>query len=263
MLFLSKILGPAVSPVVIICALVAITILTIRRRPRFARGAAIAALCLLLLASNQRFSSLLTSYLETRHLPAGPLPDAQAIVVLSSDVRPAVPPQPAISLDGASANRLLYAAQLYRERDAPLVIVSGGELPWFKHIAPMSQGMADVIERMGVPRSAIIQEGASANTYENAVDVAAIVKARHIDRVLLVTSAMHMPRALALFKHQGIEAIPAPCDFTSFAPEAGASTMSWQAAAISLVPNADSLGATTMAVKEFLGIAVYHAAGLL
>lgn len=258
-IFLSKLLAPALSPIVIVCELLLITILCVRLRPRVARAAAIAAALVLLITSSHWFSVLLTGYLESRNLPDGPLPGAQAIVVLSSGAQPAIPPQPAIVLDDATANRLLYAAQLYREGKAPAVIISGGRVPWLKNIAPMSESMAAVIELLGVPKSAIIQEPNSANTYENAVDVGAILRARHIGRILLVTSAMHLPRAMALFKRQGIDAIAAPCDFLSVGPSAGG----WQNTVINLIPDPDSLRVTSMALKEFLGFAVYRAAGRL
>ncbi|HEV3109403.1 MAG TPA: YdcF family protein [Candidatus Binataceae bacterium] len=257
--FLSKLLAPALSPIVIICGLLAIAIVAGRRRPRVARCAAIAAALVLLLSSNRWIAMLVTGYLELRNVPNGPLPGAQAIVVLSSGVEPAIPPQPAILLDGATANRLLYAAQLYHEGKAPVVIVSGGRTPWLKNIAPMSESMAEVMELLGVPKSAIIQEPDSANTYENAVDVKAILQARHIGRILLVTSAMHMPRALALFKHQGVDAIAAPCEFLSVSPGAGG----WRGVIIGLIPDSDSLHLTSSALRELLGFAVYRAAGRL
>lgn len=257
--FLSKLLAPALSPIVIVGGLLLITILAVRRKPRLARAAAIGAALVLLVSSSQWFSFFLAGHLESRILPDGPLPAAQAIVVLSSGVQPAIPPQPAIVMDDATANRLLYAAQLYRQGKAPIVIISGGRVAWLKNVVPMSQSMAEVIELLGVPNSAIIQESDSANTYENAVDVGAILKARHIGRILLVTSAMHMPRALALFKHQGIDTIAAPCEFLSALPSAGG----WRARLISLIPDADSLRVTSMAVREFLGFAVYRAAGRL
>ena len=120
-----------------------------------------------------------------------------------------------------------------------------------------------MIELLGVPKPTIIKETDSANTYENAVDVAKILKARHIARILLVTSAMHMPRALALFKHQGIEAIAAPCDFKSLSSGAARYGGGWQGVMLGLLPDADSLHLTTMVWKEYLGIAIYQAAGLL
>ena len=258
--FLSKLLAPELSPIVIVCELMLIAIVAIRRLPRLARASAIAALLLLLVASNGSFSSFVAGRLEACSVPSAPLPRAQAIVVLASDVEPATPPQPTLLLDSETANRLLFAVQLYRTRMAPIVILSGGRVPWSKDQPPISQGMAEVVNLMGVPQTAIIQEPDSANTYENAVDVKAILQARHLAHVLLVTSAMHMPRALALFKHLGIDATPAPCDFVGLTrPPA----RNWRAAALDLIPDATNLLMTSMALKEYLGIAVYHAAGLL
>jgi len=222
-----------------------------------------AALLLLVLAGNRWFGRMLAGHLEEHWLTGAPVPNAQAIVVLSSEVKPPVSPQPAITLDDATANRLLYGAQLYRAGKAPIVILSGGQMPWARHWPPMSQGMADVIELLGVPKSAIIKETDSANTYENAVDVAKILKARHIGPILLVTSAIHMPRALALFKHQGVNAIAAPCDFKSLSGSEARGSGGWQGRAIKVLPDSDSLDLTSKIWKEYLGIAVYHAARLL
>ncbi|MGO9057082.1 MAG: YdcF family protein [Candidatus Binataceae bacterium] len=261
--FVSKILGPLSSPVVVVCALLALVILSQRRRPRLARAAAVASLLIMFVASNAWFAFLLTDYLESRNVPRGPLPTADAIVVLSSNAQPALPPQPTIWVDEATVNRLLYGVKLYREGKASIVILSGGQLPWLNSLPPMSQTMAEFVELMGVPKSAVIQELASGNTYENALDVKAILQACDIHKILLVTSALHMPRALALFKHQGIDTIAAPCDF--FATEAGriALTSDWRAILIGLIPEASNLTETTQASKELLGLAVYHVMGLL
>jgi uncharacterized SAM-binding protein YcdF (DUF218 family) len=259
-LFVSKIVALAFSPLVIVCALLAVVVFY-ARRPRLTRGLAAATLVFIVVMSDSWFSAFLVRTLESRNIPSGPLPHADAIVVLSSTAGPALPPQPVAWLDGATANRLIYAVELYREGHAPVVILSGGQLPWMKGLEPISESMARIIKTMGVPQSALIQESESGNTYENAVDVEAILRARKLHRILLVTSAMHMPRALSLFRHQGIDAIAAPCDFLSF--KSSDQDASWQAIAISLMPDADNLTTTTMALKELLGIAFYRVAGLL
>jgi uncharacterized SAM-binding protein YcdF (DUF218 family) len=261
--FFSKLLGPAASPLVIACGLLVIVIFCVRRRPRLATAAACAALIVLLLASNWWVSMSMVDYLENRVIPDKPLPQAQAIVVLSSAAEPATPPQPTASIDGATANRLLEGVKLYREGKAPVVILSGGQLPWLKDLPPMSEGMAGIIESMGVPASAIIQEPDSGNTYQNALGVKAILAARNIQRILLVTSAMHMPRALALFRHQGIDATAAPCDFLSTPAGWRSHTADWQAVILALIPDPDALATTNMAIREFLGAAVYRARGLM
>lgn len=259
--FLSKLLAPALSPVVIVCGLMVAAILLWSRRPRIARFGVIAALVLLILASNRWISQQLARYLETRIIPVRPLPQAGAIVVLSSDLEPAQAGETSSLMDGPSANRLLYGAELYREGKAPTIIVSGGRQPWFKSVEPMSQEMAEVLEVMGVPKSAILQENQSANTYENALDVKAVMAAHGIGRILLVTSAMHMPRALGLFKRQGIDAIAAPCDFIYLTGKIRPASV--ESVVLDLIPSADNLATSSGALRELLGAAVYHAAGKL
>ena len=157
-LFFSKLLTSVVSPVMIICELLVIALAFQHRKPRLARVLAFLALLFLTLAGNGWFGGILAGQLEQHGLPRDRVPNAQAIVVLASSVKPAVPPQPAITLDEATANRLLYGAELYRAGKAPIVILSGGQMPWARDRPPLSQGMAEVIELLGVPKPAITKE---------------------------------------------------------------------------------------------------------
>ena len=67
---------------------------------------------------------------------------------------------------------------------------------------------------MGVPAEAIWLQTESRNTYEDAVYSARLLKDKGVRRILLVTSAWHMPRSLGLFQAQGLEVVPLPVDFT-------------------------------------------------
>ena len=129
-LFFSKLLTSVVSPVMIISELLVIALMFQHRKPRLARVMEIAALLLLTVAGNGCFGAILAGRLEQQGLTGNPVPNAQAIVVLSSSVKPAVPPQPTLTIDEATANRLLYGAELYRAGKAPIVILSGGQMPW-------------------------------------------------------------------------------------------------------------------------------------
>jgi uncharacterized SAM-binding protein YcdF (DUF218 family) len=258
-LVLSKILPPLIFPDGLTCLLLLVAILTIRRRPGLALRTALAAWMLLLLASTPLVSHLLIGSSEARGMAEGPPPAADAIVVLGAGAWPAEPPQPCVEIDGATANRLLYAAKLYRDGKAPIVILSGGQLPWRKMFSPTSAQMAEVIEIMGVPSSAVVQESESGNTYQNATGTKAILEQRNLHRILLVTSALHMPRAMELFRGQGVEAISAPTDFISL-PKSWADS-SWPDLIISLLPSAEALQQTTQALRELLGSAVYRIAG--
>jgi len=258
-LVLSKILPPLILPDGLTCLLLLAVILTVRKKPRAALGSATAALMLLLVASTPLVSQLLVGSIEARSVPQSPLPAADAIVVLAAGAWPAEPPQPIVKVDGPTANRLLYAAKLYRDGKAPIVILSGGQLPWRKALPPESAQMAEVIEIMGVPSSAVVQESESGNTYQNATRTKAILEERNLHRILLVTSALHMPRALALFRQQGVDAIPASTDFVS--PSTNRANSGWPELIIALLPSAEALQLTTQALKELLGSAVYRIAG--
>ena len=89
----------------------------------------------------------------------------------------------------------------------------------------------------------------------------AILARRGIERVLLVTSALHIPRALGAFRQQGIEAVPAPTDFLATPAERRALNRSVAASVLALIPDAERLKTSTQALKEYLGLAVYWLRG--
>jgi uncharacterized SAM-binding protein YcdF (DUF218 family) len=121
--------------------------------------------------------------------------------------------------------------------------------------------MAEIAVAFGVPRSAILQEPDSLNTYQNAVNVNALMAQEGIERVLLVTSAMHMPRALGIFMKLGIPAIAAPTDFIVSSQTVAEIGGTRQAVMLSLLPDAANLALVSRALKEYLGLVVYRLRG--
>jgi uncharacterized SAM-binding protein YcdF (DUF218 family) len=103
---------------------------------------------------------------------------------------------------------------------------------------------------LGVPADRILMEETSRNTRENAIETAKILRERALDKVLLVTSAYHMRRALGVFRKAGIDAIPAPTDHQSRSI-VGLGPLAW-------VPDAEALRDSTLVLKEYLGIQVYR-----
>lgn len=259
-LFLSKLLPLFVYPPGLSSVLLVTALLARRKRPRLATAATMLALAVLLLGGNRWIALRLARSLEWQNIPATPPPRAEAIVVLGGGLEPAFPPRPWVQLT-EPGSRILYAAKLYREGTAPLVIVSGGTV--WPDVAPEAADMAEMLKFTGVPDSAIVLESNSLNTYENAVNVRQVLDSRGIHRILLVTSAMHMPRALLIFKHQGVEALPAPVDFIATARDFDGSNNSLKAMASNLLPDAESLEWTSRAMKEYLGLAVYRLTGRL
>ncbi|HAX74625.1 MAG TPA: hypothetical protein DCY88_02020 [Cyanobacteria bacterium UBA11372] len=261
-LFLSKLLPIFFYPLGLACLLMVVALVTFWKRPRVAIGAIATALFVLLIASNGAVSRSLVRSLEWQHIPSGELPQVPAIVVLGGAIKPKVPPRPWVDL-ADRGDRILHGAQLYRQGKAPWLVLSGGRIDWKDNNDSESKDMAAIALAMGVPPSAILEDPTSLNTYQNAVNVRKILDDKKIQRrVLLITSAMHMPRSLLIFKRQGIDAIAAPTDFLltekDFKPPD-----SWQAIVFNLLPDIENLGNTTSVIKEYLGIAVYRLKGWL
>jgi len=215
------------------------------------------ALAILLLSSNEIFAKWLVRSLEWQYLPSGELPQAEAIVVLGGGTRPRIAPRPWYEVNEAG-DRILYGSWLYKQGKAPLLVVTGGRAEWLGEGGnPESEDMAAIASALGVPNSAIIQESQSFNTRDNGVNTWQILKKRGINKILLVTSAQHMPRSMAIFRKVGFESIAAPTDFLSVQNE---NSKGW-AFVLDLLPNVDALRDTTNAIKEYIGLLVYRLAG--
>jgi uncharacterized SAM-binding protein YcdF (DUF218 family) len=200
--------------------------------------------------------------LEWQNIPRTQIPNAEAIVVLGGATKSATWPRPTVDLSEAG-DRVIYAAQLYFQKKAPIIILSGGRIDWRGSGSPESADMATILTSIGVPAAAIIQESDSLNTYQNAVNVRKILEARRIKKVLLITSAMHTPRSLKIFKRQGIDVIPTPTDFLVSQGELEELTNTPKAAILNLLPDTNNLNQFTSALKEYIGIFIYSLRGWL
>jgi len=260
-LFLSKLLPIFIYPLGLVSLLLIVALIMIWRRPKWAAGLIFLGLIILFFFSNAWVSSALIRSLEWQNLAQGELPNAAAIVVLGGGVLPKIPPRPWVEVSD-EGDRILYGAKLYRDGKAPKLILSGGRIDWKNTGIPESKDMAEIAQTMGVPKTAILEDPTSLNTYENAVNVRKILDSQGIERrVLLVTSALHLPRSLAIFKRQGIDAIPAPTDFITI--EQDSEEVTWQGALLDFLPDVGRLADSTRALREYIGIIIYRLRGWL
>ncbi len=258
----SKILPEFLSPLSIALLTMVVVAVFGGGEPRWRRALALAAL-LLWLAGSDFVSEPLARSLERRVLPEGELGSAGAIVVLGGGAGPALPPRTTVEL-GDEGDRLLYATRLWRAGKAPIVVVCGGRSNPSLTPEPEASAMAEMLVFLGVPAEAIVEERASRNTWENALEVRRLLEPRGVRRILLVTSAMHMPRAAGLFRHMAFEVLPAPTDFRSVDRRGSVFDGGVVRGLVGLVlPSADSLALTTHVLREYLGLAVYAALGRL
>lgn len=186
-------------------------------------------------------------------------PTAGAIVVLGGSVASALPPRTGPELVDAS-DRLLHAARLFRAGKAPVVVASGGRLPWSASSKPESDEMARLLIEWGVARDAILVEGGSTTSAENAAGTAKLLGPRGVTRILLVTSALHMPRAVATFRRAGFEVVPSPTDYDVVAGDQGESGRRARAV-LAWLPATDALDLSRRALRERLGLLYYRIRG--
>ena len=215
-----------------------------------------AALIILFLSGNTWVSNGLAQSLEWQNIPNGELPTADAIVVLGGGIRSQAYPRPDVDFSDAG-DRVWYGANLYRAGKAPKIIVSGGRIVWQGGGKPESEDLTKLLMTMGVPEADIIPESESMNTRDNGVYVQKILKANNFKTILLVTSAMHMPRSMAIFKHLGITAIAAPTDYRVSQLELDEPNIQAESVILSLMPDDEHLSVTTQAIREYIGMWVY------
>lgn len=261
-LYLSKLLPLFFYPLGVVSISLIVALVTLWKRPRIAAIAISLALTLLLVSSNGWVAKSLVRSLEWQNFPPSPVPNAEAIVVLGGATKSAYPPRPTVDLSEAG-DRVIYAAQLYRQQKAPIIILSGGRIDWRGGGNPESADMADILTSIGIPSEVIIQEPESLNTYQNAVNVQKILASRGIEKVLLVTSAMHMPRSLKIFQRLGMDVIAAPTDFLVSQGELQELSSTPKAAILNLLPDTNNLHQFTSALKEYIGSFVYSWRGWL
>ncbi len=259
-LYLSKLLPLFFYPLGLVCISLLLSLVMLWKRPRTAAIAICFALIVLLLGSNGWVSHSLVRSLEWQNLPPAEIPHAEAIVVLGGATKPALPPRPTVDLN-QHGNRIIYAAQLYRQKKAPVIILSGGRIDWAGQGHSESEDMATILTSIGIPTEALIQEPNSLNTYQNAVYVKKILESRGIHRVLLVTSAIHMPRSLLIFNRLGIDVIPTPTDFIITESDMKDLVGTPKAAILSFLPDVENLNQVTSALREYVGIIVYRLRG--
>jgi uncharacterized SAM-binding protein YcdF (DUF218 family) len=115
--------------------------------------------------------------------------------------------------------------------------------------------MAQWAVRLGVPRNAIVAETKSRTTYENAAEARTLLGP---STVLLVTSAGHIPRAVALFNKQGFQVTPYPCGYLSKdRPEDLPDTFT----PFDAIPQLGGLAAAEFLINEVMGFAAYWLTG--
>jgi uncharacterized SAM-binding protein YcdF (DUF218 family) len=148
-----------------------------------------------------------------------------------------------------NADRFWAGLDLYKAGKAPRLFLMAGRLPWEKNQKTEGHWLKAKAIELGVPAENIWLSPEVQNTFQEAQAVAEELPS---GRILLVTSAFHMPRARALFEAQGLTVLPFPVDFRVVENET---------TVLDFLPDPGALETTSSALRELLGRAYYWLRG--
>ena len=255
---LSKTLTPLIAPLGLSCMLwIAAAVLYWRQRTVWSMRCGVAGIAVVVSCSNPIIADGLLGSLEN-DFAARPVTDyevAEAIVVLGGVTSPKIPPRQSAEAN-SGFDRLLEGMRLYKAGKAPILVVSGGTIPALtgSDITEGEQLRDLAMEYGGIDERQLLVESESRNTFENAVFVKRQLEKSAASRILLVTSASHMWRAVGCFEKQGFAVVPAPADIEVVPRPFGLQR---------ILPSAESMKYSSRAVKEYVGWMVYWIRGWL
>ncbi len=250
---MSAVLTQLVIPLNLCAALLLLAlILFVLRLRKTALATACAGLLWVGVWATPAFNIWAGSHLEQRYPYTEPaaLPLADAIVVLGGHTAQNRENWFIPESAQRQSSRVRMAASIYHAGKAPVIVLSGAALDGGKSEARM---MTDTLASFNVPESATLQEENSLNTEENGHYSAHLLSERNLNKVLLVTSALHMPRAMAVFKKQGVDVYPAAAPAQIRIPQNVPFSL-WR-------PNLHTLQSSRSILKEYVGILMYWARG--
>ena len=146
-----------------------------------------------------------------------------------------------------ASDRIFAGIDLIKENKAPVLVLTGGKLPWSVG-KPEGEHLRAIAEKLGVPSDNILLTENVQNTDQEAKAVAKFLN-KKVPNIILVTSAFHMPRAQKVFEAAGIEVSPFPVDFLSGADK---TTL------IHFIPSAGAFRDTSFFVRELIGRIYYE-----
>mgnify|MGYP001602518540 CR=1 FL=1 len=226
------------------------------RRLRWKHSLALAAFLILFILGAPLVADRLVGLIEEQAPPFDLATSKRfdAIVVLGGGVAGKGTLRPTNELSPASIQRTMCGADLYAKGFAPRIIFAGGDASIFGEGPQEGVEMQRLAMRLGIPEDATVVEGRSRTTYENAVATKQILGT---SSVLIVTSAYHIPRALGLFRKQGLDTTPYPCTYIGRDRiEDG-----WDGNPFDLLPEVESLLRSTLAINELAGTLLYRISG--
>ena len=216
---------------------------------RFACGLTVTSLVALYLASTPLVARWVAESLERQNPPVDPvtMPVADAIVVLGGSMYATVGPDGTTLLYARHASdRFETAMQAFSAGRAPIIAFGGGGTGVPGTPTEGEWNRARAIAR-GAPADRAIAGPVALYTSDESEGIARVLRERGVKRIILCSSAVHLPRARMNYEKLGFEVTPLPSDF---ATRGTAEEWSWAL----LIPRGMALSQVDAGVKEWMGL---------
>lgn len=255
MFIASKLFALLTQPLTWIAALLVLSLL-VPRRTALGRRLVLAALMLLLVMGWLPLPELLIRNLENHYAEVPPQADLRGfagVVVLGGSTEPGYIAQDhAQPLLNDAAERMTAPLAMLHNYPHLRLLYTGGEGDWLGSGPSEAEQARGFFTSFGLPEQRVEYESASRTTHENAVLTARLPGVDTTQRWLLVTSAWHMPRAMATFAKAGWNVTAYPVDFRT------GSATPWNAYSLK-----DGARNWQLVLHELLGIVAYRVTGRL
>lgn len=239
----------------LLLGLIALILLVLNRRRITALCLLAGALSVLYLFSTPFVSQKLVYSLEKQYAPTDSLPTVSAILLCGGSGVGWTPPRQHPEINSAG-DRIIHAARLYHQKKAPWIVTSGGRRTSFS-TTPISEARHNATllwESLGVDSMQILMEEQAFNTRDHAPLVKKILASKNLPTTIIaVTSAMHMPRTMAVLRKAGYTVYAAPADFEA--------THDYRFTLPDLFPSVSALERSSRATHEYYGSLAYKILG--
>ena len=242
MIYLHKILPLIFSPLMLVIGLIVLGIIFNLRK------FSLVGIVVLILSSLPIISNKFIAYLEKDYQPIeiADVENVDAIVVLSGMIRVIGDEENLKYEFNDSVDRFFAGLDLFNNNKSPILILTRGKMPWSLGITE-GEYLKELAIKYGISEENIILTDEVQNTDQEAKAIKKILTENA--KIILVTSAFHMPRAEKVFKAANINLIPFPVDFQNSKSK---TTM------MGFIPSAGSLFDTSHFVREMIGRLYYN-----
>jgi len=242
MIYLHKLLPLIVSPLGLLISLMLLALVLRRQWPVYG-ALVILLICSFPLTARSIWVGLESEY---QYQPPTTVPQADAVLVLSGMLG-GFETEDGYVTEWGDPDRFFVGLQLVKLGKADRLIFTRGQMPW-SDSPPEGELLKQKALEMGISPQQILLTSIVSNTAEEASAVKGLMAEYGLNKIILVTSSFHLPRAKLLFDRAEVETYPYPTDF-----KAASRDITW----LHFIPSADAFRDTSSGIREYIGRLYY------